>query len=349
MNTSSLLPYGWADFDQQIVDSMSAGPEGAIDIDMSSGMRCPLLGHDSWLSWAEGQAGEGRKARHGTVWAGDPPLRFHSSPTYVLQRPIDNFIAGRALIGEALDGHWGKAETGRLGHENSEDALTWNVFRSLQEAGELPAVIRELTGIDAAGEPALYLWGRQVELCGTSAWPALADARQAIEPCGGQQLAPDCCLHLPGQAWIFVEAKFGSPTATKKLEDARNAWAERYDKSCPGVFRKDVIQTTPPDQFPEQLLRNVALALQVRQAAEQVIVVALVREVDVSCVDVVAHRCLNDGLEVKVRVSTWEQVYSALREWSALDLLRRYLERKSYRLQPAFSIPQQNSRVVPQP
>ena len=36
-----------------------------------------------------------------------------------------------------MKGEWQKAETGRLGYENSEDAVSWNVFRSLQEAGQL--------------------------------------------------------------------------------------------------------------------------------------------------------------------------------------------------------------------
>ena len=346
MATSEPLPYGWANFDQRIVHSLAAATERTDHVDWSSGMRCPLMGHDSWLSWAEGKAGRARQARYGTVWVGDPPLRFHASPTYVLQQPIDNFIAGRALMGEALASTRDMAKTRRLGHENSEDALTWNVFRSLQEAGELPAVIRALTGIAAAEEPALYLWGRQIELHETSDWPELAVARDRVEPWGGQQPEPDCCLHVPGQAWILVEAKFGSPTATKKNDAARSAWAERLIRSCPGVFRKDVILETPPEQLPEQLLRNVAVALQVRQAREQVIVVALVRQVNASCVDVVAHRCLNDGLGVKVRLSTWEQVYSALPERSSLDRLRRYLEHKSFMLQPAFSISQQNGARI---
>ena len=313
-------------------------------------MRCPLLGHDSWLSWAEGKAGTGRQARYGTVWVGEPPLRFHASPTYVLQQPIDNFIAGQTLIGEALAGRWTKAETYRLGHENSEDALTWNVFRSLQEAGELSTGIRALTGIKATGgEPALYLWGRHIDLHGTSAWPALANARDQIEPWGGQQTVPDCCLHLPGQAWVFIEAKFGSLTATTKSDHARDAWIARYDKTCPAIFKRNAILAMAPGQFPEQLLRNVALALRVRQTGEEVIVVALVRKRDASSVDVVAHRCLNDGFGVKIRMATWEQIHDALPRMPALERVRYYLEQKSYRLRPAFSIRRQMSANVAPP
>lgn len=339
MVTSDLLPYGWANFDQQVVSSISARPQGATDIDMSGGMRCPLLGNDSWLAWAERKTGVGPKARYGTVWVGEPPLRFHASPTYMLQRPIDNFIAGRALIGAALAGNWDKAETYRLGQENSEDALTWNVFRSLQEAGELSTMIRALTGITAAnGEPALYLWGRHIDLQGVRVWPELANARIQVEPWGGRQTEPDCCLHLPGQAWVFFETKFGGPTTTTKSDHAKYAWIARYGKTCPGVFKTNAIMAMARDQFPEQLLRNVALALRVRRAGEDVIVIALVRQDDASPVDVVAHRCLNDGLDAKVRMATWEQIYLALPQRRPLDRVRQYFEHKSYRLRPAFSL-----------
>jgi hypothetical protein len=339
MVTSDLLPYGWANFDQQIVSSISARPEGALDTDMSGGMRCPLLGNDSWLSWAERKAGQGRKARYGTVWVGEPPLQFHASPTYLLQRPLDNFVAGRTLIGEALGDHWDTAATYRLGQEHSEDALTWNVFRSLQEAGELASMIHALTGIKAAGgEPALYLWGRHIALHGTSAWPALENARVQVEPWRGQRTEHDCCLHLPGQAWVFFATKFGSPTATKNSAPATDAWFDRYGRTCPGIFRRNAILATPPGQFPAQLLRKVALAVRVRQGREEVIVIALVRQDDASSVDVVAHRCLSDGLDAKFRMATWEQIYFALPRRRPLDRLRRYFEHKSYRLRPAFSL-----------
>ena len=45
--------------------------------------------------------------------------------------------------------------------------------------------------------------------------------------------AADRCIHVPGRAWLFVEAKFGSPTTTKKTDAARDAWLERYERTCP--------------------------------------------------------------------------------------------------------------------
>jgi len=171
----------------------------------------------------------------------------------------------------------------------------------------------------------------------------LAHARIQVEPWGEQQAEPDCCLHLPGQAWVFFATKFGPPTATTKSAQATHAWIERYGKTCPGIFRRNAILDTPPNQFPAQLLRNVALALRVRQTGEEVIVIALVRQDEASSVDVVAHRCLNDGLDAKIRMATWEQIYLALPQRRPLDRVRHYFEHKSYSLRPAFSLQRKGS------
>ena len=94
---------------------------------------------------------------------GDPPVSFRAAPTYVLERPLDNFIAGRELIAEAIAGTWGHPEASRLGNETSEGALTWNVLRSLQEAGRLGVVASALTASEVDAEPELGFWGRRIE------------------------------------------------------------------------------------------------------------------------------------------------------------------------------------------
>ena len=217
------------------------------------------------------------------------------------QDALDNFIVGHDLVQEALDREWGKAEIHRLGYENSEDAVTWNVFRWLQEAGELQLAVRILGGFDPPAESDLFLWGRQICRTASKEWPRLAKARNMVEPWGGQQTEPDCCIHVPGRAWLFVEAKFGSPTTTKKTDAARDAWLERYERTCPEVFDRDAVRKTPARMFPEQLLRNVALGLKVRSQHERLIVVALVRDRDATSAPAIASGCLS---LTEVRCST---------------------------------------------
>jgi len=142
--------YGVTHFDPAVVAALVARDPGAIT---EEGIQCPLRGHGELLAWRGGQR------RVGTEWHADPEVSFHVSPTYVLRHFKDNLIAGHEVIAETFAK---KAETQRLGHENSEDALSWNVFRALQEAGALSLATCSFTGTPSEEEPALYVWGQRL-------------------------------------------------------------------------------------------------------------------------------------------------------------------------------------------
>src|ERR1043166_5871964 len=70
-------------------------------------------------------------------------LRLHSNtfgywngPNHLDEARLRNFQFGRELA-KPLALHSGKAESHRLGHETSEDALTWNIFVALWQARKL--------------------------------------------------------------------------------------------------------------------------------------------------------------------------------------------------------------------
>ena len=124
--------YGWRDFDQEVVEGLVENDSRFINRRSNGWIASPLVGHyDNQLAWKDDNF------KKGSVPVGDPPVSFRAAPTYVLERPLDNFIAGRELIAEAIAGTWGHPEASRLGNETSVGALTWNVLRSLQEAGRL--------------------------------------------------------------------------------------------------------------------------------------------------------------------------------------------------------------------
>ena len=140
-----MAPPGWSAFDPASVNKLLAARD-------APDAPCPFIGHAHRIRWATG--GYAR----GTEYHGDPPVSFRVSPTYVLKHHLDNFITGRELIAQLTR----KAETWRLGNENSEDALSFNVFRSLQEAGALRQAARVLTGIECEDEPDLIVWGHRL-------------------------------------------------------------------------------------------------------------------------------------------------------------------------------------------
>lgn len=222
MTSTRPLPYGWNDFDQVIVGDIHANRDIAVNRAANGGIVCPFLRHRgnvrsssslssgcTWIPWgAEGY-------KKGTSLHGEPPVTFRISPTYIYDSPMNNFIVGHSLVNEAVTGKWGKAEVGRLGHENSEDALSWNVFRSLQEADALSMAVAMLSGLVVREkEIELYCWGRKIRRNGSEPWPEFQKLRDRIEPGLSIQTEPDICLHVPGLVWIFIEAKFSSPTTT---------------------------------------------------------------------------------------------------------------------------------------
>lgn len=327
------MSYGWQDFDPEIVKAIAAARPECVVKKLGGGMACPLVGHDEWLAWQDDDY------TNGTVAHGKPPVSFRVSPTYILSEPLDNFIVGHDLVSEAIDGHWGKAETARLGHENSEDAVSFNVFRSLQEAEALHLVAQLVTG-SPTSEPDLYLWGRRIHLNGgSSPWPELRAARQKVEPDHQQQTEPDVCLHVPDWGWIFIEAKLAHGIKTSQSTAKMEAWLALYPAHAPTLFDLRRIAKVKHGNFPEQLLRNIVFADLVRGDNEPAHVVALGRKRDKTAISDWLSACLAAECTVSTSHLTWEEIYKALLSDSdGLSNLRGYFEQKSYSLRRAFDL-----------
>src|ERR1700687_5319273 len=111
-------------------------------------IRCCVRDCTSWLPLfhRRGDAGLSSCPEHG--------IRMSTSPTYVYRLRSRNFMV-RADWPRRLK----KVETWRLGNENSEDAVSWNVFVSLAELGALGPLFQLLTGVKPIAEAELYVWG----------------------------------------------------------------------------------------------------------------------------------------------------------------------------------------------
>ena len=323
---------GWTHFDPDVVDALRrravAGPD-------SVGMPCPLRGHDHELPWQDGDRGRG------TVPHGEPALRFHASSTYVLVEPLDNIIVGRDLVARILAGGTGKAETGRLGNENSEDALSWNVFRSLQEAGALGRVARGLVGADVPDDVELFLWGSRVTATGIEPAPAIKSALNALEPSRGRRTEPDIVLRIAGWGWLVIEAKLNSATPRLK-EDRLEQWIERYARPSGGVLDEAALAAADPARIPGQLLRNVALANRLRDTSERSHVVALVPSTSRTDLGSLVRPFVAATGPVTFSTATWEMIHDSTGEDPATGPLRDYLRDKSVHLARAFNLPEQD-------
>ena len=226
-------PYGWRDFDPEVVEGLAENDSRFINRRPGGWIACPLSGHyDTKLAWRDDNY------RKGSVPGGSPAASFRAAPTYVLEDPLDNIIAGRTLIAEAAAGTWGRAEATRLGNENSEGALTWNVLRSLQEAGALGVATRVLAEVEATAEPELIFWEQRIELERTEPSTALLAVRDELEHGLTQQSGPDACLHVPAWGWVLIDVTFGGGSETLDDPALVEAWLARYSAAVPGPLRR---------------------------------------------------------------------------------------------------------------
>ncbi len=186
---------------------------------------------------------------------------------------LRNILFERDYFAAHILGNASKAETHRICHETSEDALTWNVFSRLAKDGVLAALTSNLTHLRMKSEPELYLWG--LKLClhdssGLSLFPPLVNARGVFEPDIARYLTePDIMLYVPGQLLVLVEAKFTSGNTIASTGTADDVPGEK-PKSRSGIVRRYTAAALPhgallPDSirgpFYSQLYRNLVFAI----------------------------------------------------------------------------------------
>lgn len=172
---------------------------------------------------------------------GHPEVKIHSQ-TYVYTDYRNNLIvdANNTAVRR-------KAERDRrIAHENSEDALTWNVFRSLQCLEILDRVSAQLFG--TTGPVEAYFW--TVNAKGET-WQPLLQAFGVLEAHispQGQRSEPDLVLvNEKGRRVVFIEAKFSDSVRERTLPD----WFLARDEVHTPEYRDRILmnyQKGDPDQ-----------------------------------------------------------------------------------------------------
>lgn len=200
---------------------------------------------------------------------------YYNGPARKLQRDatLRNILFERDYFKEHILDNAAKAETNRICHENSEDALTWNVFCRLARGGFLSALLSTLTQSALTDEPELYTWGLNVRLDDSSApalFPALKCARDTFEQGIRRFLTePDIMLYVPGQVLILLEAKFTSGNTIAKASATDDIAGEK-PKSREGILQRYAPAALPPgalltpsssEPFYSQLYRNLVFAI----------------------------------------------------------------------------------------
>ena len=256
MKSDCFRPFGWKDFDPARLDKKFH--------------RCPVQGCSATLLRVPYDDGS-------TPWCPEHGIRLHSG-TFVYwngngldnEARLRNFMVRSDLVRAIALPKGMKAEAHRLGHEMSEDALSWNVFVSLAVAGRLREAAQYLTGQPLRSEPSLYLWGRHIPVRGGdfAVYPELLRVRGVLEKGIRKFLTePDIMLIAPNEMLICIEAKFGSgnalahdgPVVAGEKPTTREGLLKRY--LTPSAYAKRSVRADLiGKRFHSQLFRNIVFA-----------------------------------------------------------------------------------------
>lgn len=256
-----------------------------------------------------------------------------------------------------------KMESGRLCYENSEDAVSYNVFAELLSNGyELKKLVSHLTKREIKDDVELYLWGGKIDLKSNifSPYKPLLDIRRHLEyDIKRFATEPDIMLIVPKKIVICIEAKFGSknPLSEEREETigqkpkSKDELIERYCK------RNKIIDTSGifdfshmPRFFYEQLFRNIVFAASMAKLEdiEEWYVVNLrnqhvmnLKQGKPESMPIVRsmRSVLKPRYKKRFTHLTWEQIYEKVIEGNGkLASLTWYLKNKSLRCGRAFNI-----------
>lgn len=137
-----------------------------------------------------------------------------------------------------------KRETNRLGRERSEDALTFNVFRTVERVGALDAIVSDLGDEPESGANPSY-WSFSLDAGGTH--PLLAAARAAFGEGNGRGTEPDLLIETRRTLFV-IEAKLGAanltmpsnPASLDAYRTAAGAWYDAVFRSEPAVLARQL-------------------------------------------------------------------------------------------------------------
>jgi len=176
-----------------------------------------------------------------------------------------------------------KLEAGRLCNENSEDAVSYNVFTELLSKETLHKLVRHITGKNIKGDVELYLWGGKIDLKkGTFVqYKPLLEVRNQLESdikFFGTE--PDIMLVIPKKVVICIEAKFGSKNPIAKEQKhkpdekpkGRAKLIERYCKKNKIIDTNNIFDFRKmPRLFYEQLFRNIVFAASMAKMEDEAV------------------------------------------------------------------------------
>jgi hypothetical protein len=268
---------------------------------------------------------------------------YISPSTFEYQNYNDNLLWKDPEDIKLLESIFKEKRESRMARDNSEDAVTWNVFRYLEKNNLIEGFLSQLTGTKQENAEVIYWSYSQRE---GHAWTCLNKGREEFGEEEGRGSEPDIIVKTD-KTLFFIEAKLTSGNQTtpsvknnsKKYETGGNNWFKE-------VFNTNY-KTIAITEKKYELMRFWLLGTwMAEQACPRFYLINLVREQQEEGIEPVFKRHIKESLQRKFFRVTWESIYKYVSERSEVNdkvLMIRFFENKTigYKngtLQKAFSI-----------
>jgi len=159
------------------------------------------------------------------------PVLIHRDPAHNVPKLLRDGLVN--TLGQALNRLNRRHKLDAFCSENSEDAVTWTVFRYLQTSGLLPSALRRFGMQPEDAEPTMLLWGAPVPLNQPAACRlrrALMDAEDVVGEESSSRTEPDVVLDLGDAGIVVIEVKLKSGPDIKTPDYAH--WNTYLPSAC---------------------------------------------------------------------------------------------------------------------
>lgn len=230
---------------------------------------------------------------------------FISPSTLEYDNYRDNLLWKDPSDSKLLDKIFEVKRESRMARDNSEDAVTWNVFRFLEKNNLVNNLLSKVTGQDVNSSEVIYWSYNQQE---GEAWTMLNKAREEFGEAIRRGSEPDLIIKTD-KALFFTEAKLGASNETtptdknnpKKYQTGGNDWFKQ-------VFISDY-KTIAITEKKYELMRFWLLGTwMAEQSSLEFYLINLVREVQGKNIETAFKKHIKEDGKREFRRLTWENV-----------------------------------------
>ena len=276
---------------------------------------------------------------------------FISPSTFEYQNKLENILWKDAVDQDLLfNGIFSvKRETERIARDNSEDAVTWNVFRYLEKQKLLEGFLSRLTGVPVDDCDVIY-WSYCQSQAKRGCWSPLQQVREEFELNPSKGSEPDLIVKA-NNALFLIETKLNASNNTVPTSKDP-AVKVKYENGCQGwynqVFKSPFDQIAVIDRKYE-LLRFWLLGSKMADRLHtSFYLVNLVPQEKETTIESVFKKHIKETSERKFLRATWEEIYRYIENKGIAskekEVITKYFNEKTIgydregHLQKAFSV-----------